>query len=213
VVGPRDYDVRVNGLVWDYEPGQNVDHIARHGVRQVDVEEVLALAPHFFLNNTPGSASHMMVGSNAEGRYLRAAIDETADPGVWYVVTAHWLSRRVGRKCTNRSRGGTGMPKRRPTYEEMARIEDEKVAQGREAEGLVRVNGEAGKADHIMMLRFTPEEIALVRQAAEANGIDVLQFVRDSVLGTASKRRSKKPALVKEVQEKVRELADAVEKL
>ena len=75
------------------------------------------------------------------------------------------------------------MPRRKLAYEEITRREGERVAQGRQAEGLVRVPGVASRPGHVMMKRFRQEEIALVREAAKAQGIEVLQFVRGAVLG------------------------------
>ena len=76
------------------------------------------------------------------------------------------------------------------TYEEMAREEDEKVAQGREAEGYVRVAARvASDLGHVMMLRFSQEEIAVIRKKAKAKGIGVAEYVREAALGTT--RRSK----------------------
>ena len=98
VVGHRDDAILVAAFLWDYQPGRNVEHIARHGVGPEDVEEVLSRTPHFFRNTTPYGASHVMVGPNDAGRYLRVALTETSTEGVWYVVTAHWLSKRRGER-------------------------------------------------------------------------------------------------------------------
>ena len=77
------------------------------------------------------------------------------------------------------------MPKRRLTYDEMARIEDEKVAQGHEAEGYMRVNATVAKeVGHVMMLRFSPAEMALISKRAKASGLDEAQYVRQAVLKT-----------------------------
>jgi uncharacterized protein (DUF1778 family) len=105
------------------------------------------------------------------------------------------------------------MTKRDVSYEEMARQEDEKVAKGREGEGLVRVRGKAANADHIYSLRFTPDEIALIRNRAAANGIKVSQFVRNAVMNAAQRPGEERPAVVREIHAKVQELADAVERL
>lgn len=80
------------------------------------------------------------------------------------------------------------MPKRKQTLEEIARYEDAKVAQGREAEGLMRVKGEPSNPSHIMQIEFSPDEIALIRSGAEASGVGVLQFVRDAILGASRAR-------------------------
>ena len=98
MVGRRDYDAQVIAFAWDFRPTGNVRHIAEHGVRPEDVEEVHELAPRFFRNTQAYNATHLMVGSNRDGRYLRAAIIETPEPGIWIVATAHWLTQRRGER-------------------------------------------------------------------------------------------------------------------
>ena len=105
------------------------------------------------------------------------------------------------------------MTRRELSYEEMANQEDEKVAKGKEGEGLVRVRGKAANADHIYSLRLTPEEIDLIRKRAAANGMKVSQFVRDAVMNAAQRPGEERPAVVREIHAKVQELADAVERL
>lgn len=108
------------------------------------------------------------------------------------------------------------MQERKLTYEELAQVvreEDEKVASGREGEGYVRVPGVAGKPDHALIVRFTPDEIALVRQQAEAKGLKVSEYVREAVLTAARHGDAERPAIVREVQDKIRELSEAASQL
>jgi hypothetical protein len=50
------------------------------------------------MRNRQNRASHMMIGPNLRGRYLQLALDRTFEANVWYVVTAHWLERRRGKR-------------------------------------------------------------------------------------------------------------------
>jgi len=98
MVGPRDDSVEVTGFSWDYEEDGNIKHIARHRVSRSDLEEVGSVAPRFFRNSRTEGASHVMIAPNRKGRFMRAAIVEGPMIGKWYVVTAHWLSRRRGER-------------------------------------------------------------------------------------------------------------------
>jgi hypothetical protein len=76
------------------------------------------------------------------------------------------------------------MPQRRKSLDEIAKEEDEKVRTGRETEGYVRVPALVAKnPQHVMMVRFSMEEIALVREKAEARGLQVDEYVRQTALG------------------------------
>jgi len=81
-------DVVIEGLVWVYGPGGNVDHIAQHFVRPADVQFVLDHDPIFTLNAPGHTATHIMLGRDDHGRAIFVAILETEIPGLWTVITA-----------------------------------------------------------------------------------------------------------------------------
>ena len=84
-------DIEILSFIWDYRPGGNVDHLARHDVTTEDVVAVRAGKPLFF-HNLPGrAASHVMIGRDGRGRSLYVALLAAADPGVWIPITG-WQS-------------------------------------------------------------------------------------------------------------------------
>ena len=74
------------------------------------------------------------------------------------------------------------MPRHKKTLAQVAQEEDEKVAQGREAEGYVRVPGSVGKVGHVVMLHFSSEEFRILNELAEGRGMNVDQYLRESAL-------------------------------
>ena len=83
----------INGLYWSYQPSGNVDHIAEHGVRPDDVQQVLGLAPRFFGDRKDPEAV-IAVGPAPDGRYLAIVLSPTFVPREWVVETAYWLGSR-----------------------------------------------------------------------------------------------------------------------
>ena len=91
----------IESLYWDYRPGGNVEHVAKHGVTPADVAEVLSLVPRYFQNaRDPGSI--VVLGPNADGRYLAAVLDPTFVPSEWTVATANWMGRRRAERLYRR---------------------------------------------------------------------------------------------------------------
>lgn len=87
-------------LYWDES---NRHHIARHGVRESDVEYLLA-RPTFVRRGRKGYWLHY--GQDAGGRYLLVVLDNVG-PALYYVVTArpmteaerrNYLTRRLTRR-------------------------------------------------------------------------------------------------------------------
>jgi hypothetical protein len=75
-------------VVWDDEPGGNVEHIAEHGLTPEEVDEVLMddSIPTEFSHSTgrPSKA-----GYTSTGKYIRVIWQEECDdPRVIYPVTA-----------------------------------------------------------------------------------------------------------------------------
>jgi len=78
----------VRKLVWDKA---NIEHIARHGVTPVEVEEV-CVADSFILYGHSGRT--MIVGPTKKGRALSIVLDPEIEEGVWYPVTARPADRK-----------------------------------------------------------------------------------------------------------------------
>ena len=90
--------VRVARLRWT---PSNVAHIARHGVRIAEVEEVVAGERIV----EPGhSGRYVLIGPTASGRML-AVVLEPEGAGVFFPVTARPASRKERRRFEN-TRGG-----------------------------------------------------------------------------------------------------------
>ena len=73
-------------IIWNDEPGENVDHIAEHGLLPEEVEHVLA-------NHESGAESHSsgrpcVFGYTEDGRYIIVIYDEIDEDTV-YPVTAY----------------------------------------------------------------------------------------------------------------------------
>ena len=100
IVGKRHGDLGIETFDWDYSADANVDHVALHGVKPEDVEEVAFNDPHFFTAR-PDYDGDVMVGPNQAGRFLYAAMIETPQSGVWRVIMAHWMERRRAERYYN----------------------------------------------------------------------------------------------------------------
>ena len=85
------------------------------------------------------------------------------------------------------------MQRRQQTYEEMARVEDEKVRQGKEAEGYVRVPGDVAGMEHVLMVRFTSSELARVEKAAKSEGKNAAEYVREAAMQASRRRPARRP--------------------
>ena len=92
----------IRRLVWD---SKNVAHIARHEVLPEDVEQLCHDKPLF----EAGKLGRLLVlGPVGGGRMVTAVLDETEDPGVYYVVTARAASRRERRVYAEQTQGQDG---------------------------------------------------------------------------------------------------------
>ena len=73
-------------VIWNPEPGGNIEHIAKHGLTPEDVEDV------FFhpLGHDRSRASGLpiVVGFTSDGRYI-VVVYEKIDAGTVYPVTAY----------------------------------------------------------------------------------------------------------------------------
>jgi uncharacterized DUF497 family protein len=92
---------QIERLVWDE---WNLEHIAKHGITQGDVEGVLkgpALARRSYKNR------FLVIGPTTNGRVLAVVIGaDPHDPGSYYVFSARPASRRE-RRHYQQHRGGT----------------------------------------------------------------------------------------------------------
>jgi hypothetical protein len=76
-------------VIWDDEPGGNVEHVAEHGLGPDEVDEVLLddAIPTAFSASTRRPCKF---GYTSTGRYIIVVWDEVnADPRIIYPVTAY----------------------------------------------------------------------------------------------------------------------------
>jgi hypothetical protein len=72
---------------FEFDDG-NEEEMARHGVRPLEVLQVLDLRPAFFRNKKKHAATLIMVGPTDGGRFLTVPIAPTPVQGRWRPVTA-----------------------------------------------------------------------------------------------------------------------------
>jgi hypothetical protein len=84
----------VLGLVWSDRVVAKVND--RHYVSPLEADSVLDNEPIFFENRPTATrvATHVIVGRSATSRSIAIYVSETAEPGLWFVHTAH-RSRRA----------------------------------------------------------------------------------------------------------------------
>lgn len=77
-------------VVWDDEPGQNLDHLAEHGLTRDEVESVL-LNPALPIESSESSGRPCRFGWTPTGRFIIVVWDEYEDtePPTCYPVTAY----------------------------------------------------------------------------------------------------------------------------
>jgi len=102
--------------------------------------------------------------------------------------------------------------------EDIARRYDKAIAEGREGEGLVSVKAHVkSNADVVYSSRFSRDEIAVVRQAAQKQGLAPTAFIRRAALAAAAETLDLKSAdrveALQDVKAKARDLAEAAGKL
>ncbi len=89
--------LHVEGLIWD---DQNLEHIAEHGVLDVEVEEVCYSDP--FVKRARNSAL-AVYGQTEHGRYLLVILGRRSK-GVYYPVTARDMTESE-RRTFHRAKG------------------------------------------------------------------------------------------------------------
>ena len=73
-------------ILWDYEPGGNVEHIAAHDLTPDDVDHVLLHPTRRGVSRSSGRP--MTAGRTPDGRYVVVFYDRQSDGSV-YPVTAY----------------------------------------------------------------------------------------------------------------------------
>ena len=73
-------------IIWNFEPGGNVDHIAQHGLTPEDVEAVICDPLEKTTSRSTGRP--VVTGYTADGRLILVVYEEMDDVTV-YPVTAY----------------------------------------------------------------------------------------------------------------------------
>jgi hypothetical protein len=73
-------------IIWNEEPGGNVEHIAEHGLTPDDVEEVLFNPLDRDVSRSSGLP--IVFGFTPDGRYILVVYEQTAEITI-YPVTAY----------------------------------------------------------------------------------------------------------------------------
>jgi uncharacterized DUF497 family protein len=73
-------------VIWDWDEGGNVEHVAEHGLTQEDVEHVLDNPVD--TDSSRSSGRPMVFGFTPDGRYI-AVVFEFYGPNMVYPVTAY----------------------------------------------------------------------------------------------------------------------------
>jgi uncharacterized protein (DUF1778 family) len=104
------------------------------------------------------------------------------------------------------------------TYDEIEREYAEIRRQHKEFEGLVPVKARVSKNLGIVYsVRFTPEDLDVIEEAAKAQGMKLSEFIRKAALGAAAGgdevAAGEKAVARDEVRAKLRDLEEAVSRL
>ncbi|MGO9467036.1 MAG: hypothetical protein ACLQIB_07750 [Isosphaeraceae bacterium] len=75
-------------IIWNYEPGGNVDHVAEHGLTPEEVEAVICDPLEKTTSRTSGRP--VVTGYTSDGRLILVVYEEIDDVTV-YPVTAYAL--------------------------------------------------------------------------------------------------------------------------
>ncbi|MPZ48378.1 MAG: hypothetical protein GEU75_03540 [Dehalococcoidia bacterium] len=102
--------------------------------------------------------------------------------------------------------------------DDIARRYDKMIEEKTEGESLVSIKARVKKnADVVYSTRYSKDEIALIRKAAQKRGLPPSAFIRTAALAAAAGEldlaAARKVAVVQEVQAKARDLAEAASKL
>jgi uncharacterized DUF497 family protein len=73
----------VHALEWD----ANAEHLARHGIRDFEVDQMLSNR-HLLAPNRRNAPRRFLLGTSNSGRALVVVIEPTNDPGTWRPITA-----------------------------------------------------------------------------------------------------------------------------
>jgi len=76
-------------IIWDYEPGGNVEHVAEHGIQTDDVESVIRDPIETSTSRTTGKP--VATGYTADGRLI-FVVYEHIDEITIYPITAYEIA-------------------------------------------------------------------------------------------------------------------------
>ena len=85
----RRSSIRIEALLWSDSVIEKLR--TRHQLDPAEAESILDNDP-IFIENAPSPtrvATHAIVGRSTNGHAISIYVSETAEPGVWYVHTAH----------------------------------------------------------------------------------------------------------------------------
>ncbi len=107
---------------------------------------------------------------------------------------------------------------KRMTDEEIIRYYEDLKAQGKLYDNLVPVKARVSKNLGIVFsVRFTPEDLDAIEDAAKARGMTISDFIRKAAMGAVAGGEQlaagEKATALEEVRERVRELSEAVSRL
>jgi uncharacterized DUF497 family protein len=73
-------------IIWNYEPGGNVEHIAKHGLTPEDVEAAIQEPLENMISRSSGRP--VLTGYTSDGRLIIVVYDELDDATI-YPITAY----------------------------------------------------------------------------------------------------------------------------
>lgn len=99
----RRVAIHVELLVWSDSVIEKL--LSKHGLDVAEADSILDREP-IFIENSPSEtrvATHVIIGRSVHGHSIAIYVSETAEPGVWYVHTAH-RSRTASRLLSEEGR-------------------------------------------------------------------------------------------------------------
>lgn len=91
-------------IIWDEEPGGNVEHVAEHGVTPDEADEVI-LANYYRATLSRTTGRPVVFGWTSTGKHLLVAFDRVSnDPPAVYPRTADEVPPPMRRKGRRRER-------------------------------------------------------------------------------------------------------------
>lgn len=89
-------------VIWNEEPGRNVDHVAEHGLTPAEVDEVLC-DPDIPVAQSDSSGSPCKFGETSTGKYIIVVWEQVYDdPRIVLPVTAFEVPRPRARRAGKR---------------------------------------------------------------------------------------------------------------